>query len=249
MHPNKIVRALSAVLWLGLCGLSPDTRADVGHVTLWQQVVHPWLQFKSSATPNQGTQSPTEAIRELDRQLGSYRTGKVLSEADKLFNRQLKQRILSGTFDIRELCRISLGKHWSRRTEAERDHLVALMTSLLEEKAVTSKEQTVERSGSSNVYSVRYLGDTFLDPKKKRAKVRSKVFVPSHNIAIEISYKLQRAGVGNPWKIYDVIVDDSSLVENYAYQFESIIAKHGYADLVARMERKLREFRGEVVAQ
>lgn len=249
MHSNRFARGLCAMLLLGLCAMSPRALAVPGQVTLWQQVVHPWLQFKSSASAHQGPQSPTEAIRELDRQLGSYRTGASLSEADKLFNRQLKQRILSGTFDIRELCRISLGKHWSQRTEAERDHLVMLMTSLLEEKAVTSKEQTVERSGSSNVYSVRYLGDTFLDPKKKRAKVRSKVFVPSHNIAIEISYKLQRATTDSPWKIYDVIVDDSSLVENYAYQFESIIAKHGYADLVARMERKLREFRGEVVAQ
>ena len=42
------------------------------------------------------------------------------------------------------------------------------------------------------------------------------------------------------WRIYDVIVDDASLLDNYRYQFDAIIRKGGYADLIRRMESKLK---------
>ncbi len=47
------------------------------------------------------------------------------------------------------------------------------------------------------------------------------------------------------WKIYDVIVDDASLLDNYRYQFDSIIRKGGYADLIRRMESKLKSIKEE----
>jgi hypothetical protein len=34
------------------------------------------------------------------------------------------------------------------------------------------------------------------------------------------------------------------LVENYRFQFDSIIAKNGYPELVRRMQNKLKELRG-----
>ena len=42
------------------------------------------------------------------------------------------------------------------------------------------------------------------------------------------------------WKIFDVIVDGASLLNNYKYQFDSIIRKNGYEDLIRRMEAKLK---------
>jgi phospholipid transport system substrate-binding protein len=41
--------------------------------------------------------------------------------------------------------------------------------------------------------------------------------------------------------VYDVIVDDASLVDNYRYQFDTIITKSGYPELVQRMKKKLTE--------
>jgi phospholipid transport system substrate-binding protein len=61
--------------------------------------------------------------------------------------------------------------------------------------------------------------------------------VPSENIDIVLNYKLKRQD--GEWKIYDVIVDEASLVDNYKYQFNKIIVKHGYQDLVNRMSKKL----------
>ncbi|GEM_PF-3617136 len=208
-------------------------------ISVWEKSVAPRLQSEA-ARKVKLAQTPTEAIKELDRQLDDYRTGDHLSADDVEHNRLLKRKILGGTFDIRELCRISLGSHWPERTALEQDHLVSLMTSLLEEKAVTSKEQGQQRSKSKEVYSVRYMGDTALGTDKQRAQVKTTVHVPSRNITIELFYKVRRAPSGG-WKIYDVIVDGSSLVENYAYQFDTIITKDGYPELVHRMEKKLDE--------
>lgn len=236
----NIKQVLSYMLLAGIVGFSSNVLAN----TTWSKYAQPWFA-KNDAVRIAANLNPTESIKALDKMLDSYKTGSKLSEADKAFNKDLKKEILSGTFDIKELVKVSLGRHWTERTVKEQDSLVDLMTSLLEEKAITSKEQSIQKSGnSSNVYSVKYLGDSFLDSTKQRALVRSKVAVPSHNISININYKV-KLSAESKWKIYDVIVDESSLVENYAYQFDSIISKNGYQDLVDRMERKLKELRGE----
>ena len=41
--------------------------------------------------------------------------------------------------------------------------------------------------------------------------------------------------------IFDIIVDGASLLDNYRYQFDRIIGKEGYPNLVRRMETKLKD--------
>ncbi|MBI4238441.1 MAG: ABC transporter substrate-binding protein [Deltaproteobacteria bacterium] len=208
--------------------------------TAWGARVVPWVQmFVANAA--KATFTPTQAIQDLDRTLDEYRTGEHLTEVDLAFNRLLKRRVLYGIFDIRELCRISLGSHWQGRSQTEQDHLVDLMTSLMEEKAILSKEQGQKKGKGNRVYQIRYLGEKALNGGREQVLVKTRVAVPSHDVIVNLNYKLRRnKGI---WKIYDVIVDDSSLVENYTYQFTNIIEKHGYPELTSRMEKKLAEIR------
>ncbi len=188
--------------------------------------------------------SPTRAIQDLDDLLDDFRVapkGRQLSAEDEEHNRKLKQDIIHGTFDIRELSKLSLSKHWNKRTPQEQDDFVQLLTDLLEEKALFSKEQSAAKSKSGGKYYVVYRGDKFLNKEKTKAFVSTKVVVPSENIDIILNYKLKRKG--NEWMIYDVIVDEASLVDNYRYQFNSIIVKNGYEDLVSRMSKKLSQIK------
>ncbi len=50
-------------------------------------------------------------------------------------------------------------------------------------------------------------------------------------------YKLHQ--VGNEWKIYDVVVENISLISNYRSQFNRIITKTSYDELVSMMRQKL----------
>lgn len=208
----------------------------------WKGVVRSWLSAATQGLAEAGM-TPSQAIKAIDDQLARYRTGPHLTPAEIEENRRIKQEVIHGTFDIRELCRIALARHWTGLSDAERDRFVQLMTNLVEEKAILSKEQGEKKSKNAAIYSVIYRGDTFIDPTKTRALTKTQVYVKSQNARVALDYKLRRTDAH--WKIYDVIVDGSSLVENYQYQFDSIITKHGYPELPRRMEKKLAEIRSE----
>jgi len=53
----------------------------------------------------------------------------------------------------------------------------------------------------------------------------------------QINYKLHR--VGKEWKIYDIVVENISLINNYRSQFNRIITKTSYDELVSMMRQKL----------
>ena len=190
----------------------------------------------SSVSAPLGT--PTREVQEIEVKMDSYKTGSNLSAEDKANNSKVKRDILNGTFDLRELCRLALDKHWGELSPTEQNNFVALMTDLLETKAIFSKEHTKTQG---KAYMVQYLGDTYSN-EKTRAKTRTKVIVPKENVKVDIEYKMKKDTQG--WKVYDVVVDDASLVENYRFQFDSIIAKNGYPELVRRMQNKLKELRG-----
>lgn len=184
--------------------------------------------------------SPTRAIQDLDDMLDSYILDPKKPEEVR-YNEGLKREVLRGTFDVRELCQLALDKHWNERSSQEQDYFVDLMTRLLEKKAVFSKEQGQKKAKkkSRDLYRLVYEGDAPLNPKKTQSLVRSTVHVPTEALKIELNYKLKK--VDNHWKIYDVIVDGASLLNNYRYQFDKIIDKDGYATLVHRMESKMRD--------
>lgn len=179
----------------------------------------------------------TRAIQDLEESITTFRTGEKLSEPDRKYNRDLKKQIVHGTFDIRELARLAMGPHWEEQTKTEQDHLVDLMIGLIEERALLSKEHSAMKGNKGSKYRIAYKGERYLNKDKTRAYVKTVVQIPSEKLNITLSYKLKRAE--QQWKIYDLIVDDASLVENYRYQFHSIITDHGYPDLVKRIEKKL----------
>jgi len=181
--------------------------------------------------------TPTRAIQEIENKMDAYKTGVNLTAADRSHNSQLKRQILNSAFDLRELCRLALDRHWNQISSGERSNFVNLMTRLLETKAIFAKEQSKTQGQK---YRVNYKGDQYFS-RRTKAKTLTVVIVPSKNVNVDIEYKLNKKA--KEWKIFDVIVDEASLVENYRYQFNNIITKHGYSELVRRMRKKLNELK------
>jgi len=181
--------------------------------------------------------TPMRAVQDLELKTDNYKTGNNLTAADRAKNAQIKREAITGTFDLRELCRLALDKHWGQRSASEQNEFVTLMTQLLETKAILSKEQSKTQGKK---YTIKYLGESYLDPQKAKAKTKTIIYIPKENTKVAIDYKLIK--MANGWKVFDIIVDDASLVDNYKFQFDSIIAKYGYPELVSRMKKKLTEF-------
>ncbi len=186
---------------------------------------------------------PLQAIKNLDKEVENYHTGQNLTPEQVEQNKSVKQKIIRGTFDIRELCRLSLGRHWETLKDDERRDFVGMMTQLLETKALFSKEQV---KGNQKLYHIDYKSETFDKKDPKIATVLTKMVIAKENISPEISYKLLLTPYG--WKIFDVIVDESSLLLNYKVTFDNIITKNGYPELVKLMKKKLDEISGKAVA-
>ena len=186
--------------------------------------------------------TPTRSIQDLDAMLDQYRVSAKQPE-DVKFNAELKERVLKGTFDIRRLCRLALARHWNEVGKEKQDKFVELMTQLLSKKAIFSREQGGQK-GQSIKYFVENKGHTFLNEAKDKAVVKTVARIPSEAINIGLEYKMIKEA-DSQWKIYDVIVDGASLLNNYRYQFDTIIKKDGFADLMHRMESKLKELNRE----
>jgi phospholipid transport system substrate-binding protein len=180
---------------------------------------------------------PTDHLRvQIDKVL------KVLGDPELTKDGKIQERrvairkIASDIFDFNEITKRSLGRHWQARTPAEKAEFVGLLSDLLERTYVSKIEgYTGEK--------VAFVGET-LDSGV--ATVRSKI-VTKQGTEIPVEYRMYQAG--NRWLTYDVSVEGISLVGNYRTQFNAIIQKSSYQELVKTMKVKLAEAPEHVVAK
>ncbi|MGA2400107.1 MAG: ABC transporter substrate-binding protein, partial [Syntrophobacteraceae bacterium] len=70
------------------------------------------------------------------------------------------------------------------------------------------------------------------------ALVKTHVFYHG-NDNISIEYRLHRDG--GQWKVYDVVVEGISYVDNYRGQFSSILTNESFDSLLRRLRQKVDE--------
>jgi phospholipid transport system substrate-binding protein len=128
-------------------------------------------------------------------------------------------------FDFPEMAKRSLGRHWRRRSQVEREEFIGLFTELLEKNYAG---KIVNYSGEKIIFTRETVEEYY-------AQVDSKL-IGKKEQEYSVKYKLWRVDEG--WKIYDVVVENISLVNNYRAQFNRIIRQSSYEDLIKRIEQK-----------
>ncbi len=127
-------------------------------------------------------------------------------------------------FDIPEMAKRSLGLNWRPRTSAEQKEFVDLFSYLLED-FLSDKLKSFE--DDKFVYRGEIKDGDY-------AKVETRI-VTKEGKDISIDYRLHL--VDEDWKVYDMVIENVSLVKNYRSQFNRIIAKSSYQNLVRRIQR------------
>jgi len=137
---------------------------------------------------------------------------------------QLRQAIYP-KFDFAEMAKRSLGAQWQRRSPEEQREFVKLFTDLLE----NAYFDNIETYDGEKV--------TITGEKQDQdfAEVSSKITTKKGE-EIAVNYKLRQ--VGSDWKVYDVVIENISLVNNYRSQFNRVIAQSSFEDLLRRMKDK-----------
>jgi len=162
----------------------------------------------------------------IDKVLGILRDPALKApDKEEARRKKLKEAIYPG-FDFTEMAKRSLGTHWGKRTPQEREEFVKLFADLLEQSYAKRLEMYTDQEV---LYTKEQVEDKF-------GLVVTKIVSTKENIDIPIEYKLLR--YDNQWKVYDVVIDGISMVSNYRSQFNSIIQKSSYAELVQRMRVK-----------
>ncbi len=189
------------------------------------------LSFVLSVTAGAQT-AVTAQVKNVVDQVVEIITNKELKKPQNENKREQKLRSVIGTiFDYDEMARLSLGRNWKGRTQAEQKEFVQLFQDVLW-RAYARKVE------SYNNERIVYLNES---NDGKYAEVKSKV-ITSKEEEFSLNYRLKNNN--GKWVIYDVVIEGVSLVANYRSQFDKIVREQGYDELI----RKLRARSGEIKA-
>jgi phospholipid transport system substrate-binding protein len=171
---------------------------------------------------------PTDQLRgRIDRVLRVLEDPALKQDARAADRRMAIRTIAQEIFDFRELSQRALARHWQARTPAERDEFVQLFADLLERSYIGKIEMF---NGGDRI---QYTGET-LDGEQV-AIVRTRI-VTKNGTEIPVDYRLHR--VGDRWLVYDVAIEGVSLVANYRAQFNKIIQRSSFQQLIAQLAAK-----------
>jgi phospholipid transport system substrate-binding protein len=173
---------------------------------------------------------PTEQLKtDVDRII------KILNDKT-LAKDQRDQRIIDlirQRFDFRVMSQWILGVKWRKATPDQRDRFIRLFTQLLEN---TYKGRIEAYTGNYSEENVKYVEEKI---KKGRALVKTLIVTESNEIPV--NYKLSKKS--NEWRVYDVVIEEVSLVRNYRSTYGEIVKKEGFEGLFSRMEKKIEELK------
>ena len=173
---------------------------------------------------------PTDAMKAtIDEVLRIVRDNELKQPNKAAERRQMLERVVEARFDYQEMSRRALGAPWNTLSDQEKQEFVGLFRTLLTN-SYADKIETYSGEG------VQYLNER---TEKEYAEVRTKVL--SGKTEIPLDYRL--INKVNDWRVYDVVVDGISLVNNYRGQFAKIIKSSSYADLVEQLRKKSEKLR------
>lgn len=150
-------------------------------------------------------------------------------EQPEIDRRQNISNLIRGKFDFQIMSQGALGRSWNDATVEQRAHFVALFSSLLEETYLGRIQAYTDQRVSYGEEQIR----------KNRAVVDT--FIHNGDVQIPISYKLLPHD--RDWLVYDVVIEEVSLIRNYRSSYATILRRKGMDGLLEEMKLKLEQLR------
>jgi phospholipid transport system substrate-binding protein len=172
---------------------------------------------------------PMETVQKITDRTIEILADENLKAPEKAGEKQkLLRREADEFFDWRSMAQTALSVHWRKRTEEEKKEFAALFAEFLEK---TYMDKVEGYSGEK----IKYLEEQIDKDYPDEAVVKANVLTEKQG-AIPVEYFMMENG--GTWKVYDVLVEGVSLLKNYTSQFNSIILRSSYEDLVAMLKEK-----------
>ena len=154
--------------------------------------------------------------------------GVIKQNKDQKTLLDLAERKVVAHFDFRQMTQLALGRSWSQATPAQQEALERAFRTLLVRTYTAALSQSSGETRVEVKAAALKAGDT-------ETVVRTLAFEPGRK-PVQIDYRMRNASGG--WKVYDVVVENLSLVTNYRSTFQSEIARSGIDGLIKTIEAK-----------
>ena len=189
---------------------------------IWRRLILLLAVLVLAPGPDAWAGPPTDQLRTYTDQVLKILQNPSMSLPDR---REAVRNLAEEVFDVTETAKRALGQHWQQRTPAEQDEFVKLFANLLEQTYISRID---EFGGEKLTYvSEQIDGD--------RAIVRAKITTKNGtDVPVESRVLLK----GNRWLIYDILIENLSLISNYRAQFDRVIRTASYDELVKRLKTK-----------
>jgi phospholipid transport system substrate-binding protein len=173
--------------------------------------------------------SPLETIQsQVNQVLEVLQDPALKAESAKAAKEKKIWAILDNVFDYTELAKRTLAQHLKKFSPDQQKEFISLFGKLLGtvymDRIIAYKDEKVVFGKVTN----------FSD---KTAEVQSEVVQSSKSIPIHYRMILQNG----EWKVYDVVIEGVSLVQNYRTQFREILTNKSPEDLLKTLREKVRK--------
>jgi phospholipid transport system substrate-binding protein len=172
--------------------------------------------------------APLDTVQtNVNKVLDVLRDPKLKGESAKGIKKEKLEAVYEQMFDEVELSMRTMGGNWAKLNSAQQKEFTQLYRQILE-KAYIDK-------------ILSYTDEKIVFPKESmlsnnQAEVQTNVITSSKEIPIFYRVILK----SGTWKVYDVVIENVSLVQNYRSQFNSILAKNTPDQLLEILRKKVK---------
>ncbi|NOY63543.1 MAG: ABC transporter substrate-binding protein [Gammaproteobacteria bacterium] len=150
-------------------------------------------------------------------------------EMDGAVKEERIRALISERFDFHTMSRRTLATNWRKASDPERADFIENFSELLAATYLGRIEAYTDER-------VEYVGEKV---KGKRAIVNTLIIAKTADIPIR--YKMIKRD--DEWFVYDVVIEEVSLIQNYRNSYREIVKREGFSGLLAKMKQKIAELK------
>jgi phospholipid transport system substrate-binding protein len=182
-------------------------------------LIFPRLTWAAASSPMEVIQSGTDKVLTILHRSKTDQAPPLRQKEGQILD------VVSDYFNFDEMAKRSLGYPWNQQPPEKRQEFAELFKKLLFNTYVDRMEHYHNE-------------EIFYDSQKvddDLAVVKTHFLYQNENI--QIDYRLHKEG--GQWKVYDVVVEGISYVDNYRSQIASILANQSFDSLLRMLRQKV----------